>query len=350
MLTGETINVNMKYWADITNGNILIMRHYTPGKGWASNYWINDKFISGHNDFSKDTVLFYGGFCYSGLGNWTSLRKSFAGGAYVGYSWSVGAPYHRDWAVNLIYTMSDTTCNPLPDIADWMKDPAEPKFYTYEGETVTVNFTGDSTLTLLPDTSTTIRDIDGNVYHTKKIGTQRWTVENLKTTRLNDGTAIDLTTDDNAWNSENWWAYCFYDNNASFKSDYGALYNWAAVSSGKLAPKGWHIPSLDEWRTLISFLGGVDVAGGKLKEKCLAHWASPNTDATNSSGFTGLPGGYRFTGGQFVNRGSWGYWWTSTGFDDGNAFLSFLRKDQAACDTEPFLKLSGFSVRCVKDQ
>jgi uncharacterized protein (TIGR02145 family) len=139
-----------------------------------------------------------------------------------------------------------------------------------------------------------LADIDGNIYDTVVIGIQVWMAENLKTTRLNDGTKIPLVTSDTAWSNLRTPGYCWYGNYEAFfnLNHYGALYNYYAVKSGKLCPAGWHVPDTDEWYTLITFLG-MDIAGGKMKETGTRNWLSPNTGATNESGFNALPGGFR---------------------------------------------------------
>ncbi|MBI5010148.1 MAG: fibrobacter succinogenes major paralogous domain-containing protein, partial [Bacteroidia bacterium] len=140
--------------------------------------------------------------------------------------------------------------------------------------------------------SAQVSDIDGNVYQTVTIGTQVWMKENLKTTKLNDGIALPNVIDNAAWAALTTTGYCWYNNDATtYKSTYGALYNWYAVNTGKLCPIGWHVPSDDEWTLLTTFRGGYSVAGGKLKETGTLHWTSPNTGATNETGFTALPGG-----------------------------------------------------------
>ena len=147
----------------------------------------------------------------------------------------------------------------------------------------------------------TVTDIDSNVYHTVTIGTQVWMVENLKTTRYNDGQEIPLVTDTVSWENLTSPGYSWFNNDTVFKKSYGALYNWYTVNTGKLAPAGWHVPTLTEWNTLAAFLGGNTTAGGKMKstgtiESDTGLWYSPNTNATNSSGFTAIPGGYRHYG------------------------------------------------------
>ena len=193
----------------------------------------------------------------------------------------------------------------------------------------------------------TISDYDGNVYNTVKIGGQIWMAENLKTTKYNNGTDIPLVTDNTAWANLTTPAYCWYNNNSSYKDTYGALYNWYTVNTGNLCPSGWHVPSDAEWTTLIDYLGGEP--GGKLKETDTTHWHSPNIGATNESGFTALPGGVRDVSGMFGNIGYYGYWWSAT--EDGTDLawyrdMTYNGSYVARYNTH---KKLGFSVRCVRD-
>jgi uncharacterized protein (TIGR02145 family) len=172
----------------------------------------------------------------------------------------------------------------------------------------------------------TVTDIDGNVYNTVTIGTQVWMKENLRTTRYADGTAIPNVPDSAKWAALNVTdkAYCFYNNSSTNANTYGALYTWAAAMKGAsssssspssiqgICPTGWHLPSHAEWTTLIAYLGGYTMAGGKLKETDTTHWQSPNTGATNESSFTALPSGRRFFNGKFMYIRDQGYWWSST--------------------------------------
>ena len=159
---------------------------------------------------------------------------------------------------------------------------------------------------------TTVTDIDGNVYDIIEIGTQSWMAENLKVTRLNDGSGIDNTTDNNTWSTLSGSAYCWYDNNASNKNAYGGLYNYYAVQTGKLCPMGWHVPTKNDWEKLQTFLGGEGVAGGKMKETGTTYWASPNTGANNESGFNARGGGVRLSNGTFGDLKNYGLWWSSS--------------------------------------
>ena len=138
----------------------------------------------------------------------------------------------------------------------------------------------------------TVTDIDGNVYNTVTIGTQCWMVENLKTTKYNDGTTIPNVTSNTTWSGLTTGAWCYYNNDENNNAIYGKLYNWYAVNTGKLAPAGWHVPTDTEWLTLRDYLGGGQQAGGKIKSTS-SLWNLPNAGADNSSGFTALPSGFR---------------------------------------------------------
>jgi uncharacterized protein (TIGR02145 family) len=201
-----------------------------------------------------------------------------------------------------------------------------------------------------------VSDIDGNIYNSVKIGNQVWMTENLKTTKYNDGITIPLVADNTAWTALITSGYCWYNNDATtYKNTYGAIYNWNTVKTGKLCPTGWHVPTDTEWHTLILYLdpGAVfatieSVTSGKLKESGTTHWQSPNTGATNESGFTALPGGDRDVPGPFYDIRLGGYWWSSTE-EGGNAWyrhMYYLNSNvfRSYCD-----KRAGFSVRCLKD-
>ena len=199
----------------------------------------------------------------------------------------------------------------------------------------------------------TVTDIDGNVYHTVTIDTQTWMVENLKTTRYRNGDPIPNVTNV-AWDGLTTGAYCWYNNDeATYKAGYGALYNWYAVADGRnIAPAGWHVATDAEWTTLTTFLGGESIAGGKLKERGIAHWHSPNYGSTNESGFTALPGGYRSGYGATFNQiGYSGYWWTSTEYyPAASAYSRSMGYDYSGADRNYYYNdIVGFSVRCIKD-
>jgi uncharacterized protein (TIGR02145 family) len=197
-------------------------------------------------------------------------------------------------------------------------------------------------------------DIDGNVYDTIAIGTQVWMKQNLKTSKYRNGDPIPTNLNNTTWQNTTLGAYAIYDNTAANDNVYGKLYNWYAVADSRgLCPTGWHVPSDAEWTTLENFLGGSSVAGGKMKAVS-SLWDSPNRGATNSSGFTGLPGGLRNFDGPFVFGpnavfGNEGYWWSSTQHSSTNAWYRYLRYDSAYSDRDTYGKMHGLSVRCVRD-
>lgn len=196
----------------------------------------------------------------------------------------------------------------------------------------------------------TATDIDGNVYHTVSIGTQVWMVENLKTTRYNDGASIPLVTDSADWSNRDSHGYCWYNNDAGNKNTFGALYNWFTVNSGKLAPTGWHMPTDAEWTTLTTYLGGEDVAGGKLKETGTTHWRTPNAGAGNETGFTALPAGHRDINGSYAVMGDDGLWWTQTEYSTtGKAWYRSMNYNFTGVLRVSNNKNNGHSVRCIKD-
>jgi len=200
-------------------------------------------------------------------------------------------------------------------------------------------------------------DIDGNVYKMVTIGTQIWMAENLKTTKLNDGTLIPLVTDGTAWTYLETPGYCWYNNDAAAnKNTYGALYNWRTVDTRKLCPTGWHVPSDAEWTTLTTYLGGESVTGNKLKETGTSHWLSPNTGATNETGFTALPGGYRderggpnSNWGIFSSIGIYGYWWSTTVAIVGGIWNRNLFYYHSDVSRSADSHRKGLSVRCLLD-
>jgi uncharacterized protein (TIGR02145 family) len=195
-------------------------------------------------------------------------------------------------------------------------------------------------------------DIDGNVYNTVKIGDQVWMQENLKTTRYRNGDSILNVIADTQWSALTTGGYCNYDNDTNNVKTYGRLYNWYAVKDSKgLTPKDWHIPTNDEWKTLMNYLGGEKVAGGKLKEKGLSHWLELNKGANNETNFTGLPGGYCWDSGGFFKLGYSGYWWTSSETPMENfAGMWFLANKDEELHSGMNNYNVGLSVRCIKNK
>lgn len=200
----------------------------------------------------------------------------------------------------------------------------------------------------------TVIDTEGKSYKTIPIGIQVWMAENLKTTKFNDGIAIPKIINNEEWINLLTPAYCWLNNNDTlYENIYGAHYNWFAVNTAKLCPAGWHVPSDSEWQLLVDYLGGSNNAGSKIKEAGKNNWAVPNTDATNSSGFTALPGGARSSmDGTFSGQGTLAGWWSST--ENGTSPLStawfrWIYGDTTVVARDQNYKFSGFNVRCVKD-
>jgi uncharacterized protein (TIGR02145 family) len=195
----------------------------------------------------------------------------------------------------------------------------------------------------------TVSDIDGNVYKTITIETQIWMTENLKTTKYNDGTSIPFVTG-STWASLTTPGYCWYNHDTvNYKNIFGALYNWHAVNTGKLCPTGWHVPDNEEWKSLETFLGGAIIAGGKLKETGTKHWLVINTGATNETGFTALPGGYRYGKGKFGSIGYFGYWWSASEAHSPYASCYYLGNESNSLLNHLNYRRNGYSVRCLKN-
>jgi OmpA-OmpF porin, OOP family len=210
-----------------------------------------------------------------------------------------------------------------------------------------------------------ITDTEGNKYRTVTIGTQTWMAENLKSTRFSDGTPIPLVSDSARWGTLQTPAFCWLLNNETkYKNTYGALYNFYAVKTYNLCPTGWHVPSNADWSLLATFLEDNGNAGGKLKEQGTDHWNTPNTAATNATGFTALPGSGRDNSGEFGSMfidvaGKEGAWWTTsadtihqtppTNDPIINGVTRGLKFDSEGLWEGSYPFEFGLSVRCVKD-
>lgn len=208
----------------------------------------------------------------------------------------------------------------------------------------------------------TVTDIDGNVYHTVTLGNQTWMIENLKTTRLSDGTAIPLLVDSASWTSVGQAGYCWYNHSDSLANanSYGALYNWTVVHSGLLAPKGWHIPSVKEWKTLEVSIAAYYNQSGSLPKIMASKtgWERSTVSATignnfaknNSSGLDAKPAGYRTDStAVFTGKGAKTFWWASSQKDSVKAYHISLSYNVSTVEIG-FSKFGyGYAVRCVKD-
>jgi uncharacterized protein (TIGR02145 family) len=181
-----------------------------------------------------------------------------------------------------------------------------------------------------------------------KIGAQVWMTRNLNVSRYRNGDPIPQVQDFMQWINITTGAWCYYQNNTSNGVVYGKLYNWYAVNDPRgLAPAGYHVPSDAEWTTLTTFLGGTNLAGGQMKATNL--WLAPNTGATNSSGFTGIPGGSRDHLGPFYYLGEFGYWWSSSEYSTDIARYCALYYNYAESYQAFYYKANGLSVRCIRD-
>ena len=175
---------------------------------------------------------------------------------------------------------------------------------------------------------------------------------NLKVTRYNDGTNIPLVTDPETWSGQSTPGFCWYENDKmTYKDPYGALYNWYAVNSGNLCPSGWHVPSDYEWTTLTDYLGGLSVAGGKLKKEGTGYWDSPNTGATNETQFSAMPAGYRTfnSDGKFYSLGLGGTFWCSNSVTSASSWSRAMLNTSAEVLVISNEKRYGTSVHCLKN-
>ena len=195
--------------------------------------------------------------------------------------------------------------------------------------------------------SDTVTDIDGNVYKTVQIGNQIWMAENLRVSRYRNGDLIPNVTDDIDWENLKIGAWCNYDDDTDYDFEYGKLYNWYAVDDNRgLAPEGWHVPTYNDWYILVKLLGGEFVASGKLKQTGTVNWRSPNSYATNETGFSALPCGSR---GAFNNDGVCGFWWSATEKNSKDAWYREMHCYNGYIHRSSIDKVNGFSIRCIKN-
>jgi uncharacterized protein (TIGR02145 family) len=205
----------------------------------------------------------------------------------------------------------------------------------------------------------TLTDQEGNIYKTIVIGTQEWMAENLNTSIYQNGEVIANVADEDQWFNLNTGAWCYYNNDNQYECPYGKLYNWYAVADPRnVCPTGWHVPTDAEWSVLINFLdpnsdGGNNIpnnAGGKLKSTGFQYWLIPNIDATNESGFSGLPGGGRVITAPYRTIGEYANWWSSSEGASNNGWGRDLSYIYSWVSLYYFnFKSFGFSVRCLRD-
>lgn len=206
-----------------------------------------------------------------------------------------------------------------------------------------------------------VTDVDGNYYSSVELGNgQEWLAENLRTTSYANGDPIPNVTWTGDWTNLSDGAWCYYDNDSQFDNSFGKLYNWYAVTDNRnVCPTGWHVPSDDEWNTLITYLDpeanptGYSsqslIAGGKMKSTGTQHWSSTQSDVTNESGFSGLPGGWRHNSGTFDYMNSNGYWWSSSTYASDRGWCRRLFANSLETYRIYNYGRTGLSVRCIKD-
>ncbi len=206
---------------------------------------------------------------------------------------------------------------------------------------------------------TSVFDIDGNEYSVVSIGNQCWTKQNLKTTRFQNGSPISLVADTALWNAiynngnnaTGLPGWCYYNNDSTNNAIYGKLYNWyVADDSRNVCPAGWRVPDYNDWGVIMNHLGGSSVAGQAMKDTLL--WQPSGTPGTNSSGFSGLPSGLRYSGsGSYDRLGTFGFWWSSSelSFDETQGWYVGLSSINIASTRSYDNKASGISIRCIKE-
>ncbi len=204
----------------------------------------------------------------------------------------------------------------------------------------------------IAENESVVKDFDGTPYQTVQICDKIWMKSNLNVSHYKNGDAIPEVSNPAQWTGLTTGAWCYYNNDPANGAIYGKLYNWYAVNDLRgLAPQGWHVPASTEWVASVTCLGGESVAGGKMKEAGTTHWLNPNFSATNSSDFTGLPGGYRCScsSAAFYNIGNQSFWWSSSEISIGSPWALGLSYDNGIASNSGNQKIKGFSVRCVKN-
>lgn len=239
---------------------------------------------------------------------------------------------------------------------------------TYYVRAYATNSIGTAYGNELSFTSPPLTDIEGNTYNSVTICDKTWMASNLTVSKYTDGTIIPQVTSPTQWASLTTGAWCYYGGDPINGVTYGKLYNWYAVMGihnaasaanpalrKQLAPVGWHIPTETEWTQLTNCLGGPTVAGGKMKatgtiQAGTGLWQTPNNNATNESGYSGLPGGKRDYDGAFIDDISrYGMWWSSTPYGSTGAYYRGLSYSSGSFSGSANYNVVGYSVRCVKD-
>jgi uncharacterized protein (TIGR02145 family) len=198
-------------------------------------------------------------------------------------------------------------------------------------------------------------DHDGQEYKTIVIGEQEWMAENLNVSTYGNGDAILTNLVDSVWSTTDQGAWSYYNDNENFACPFGKLYNWLAVTDPRcICPVGWHVPSDEDWSILVDSLGSFSIVGVKLKttgnlEEGTGLWRSPNQNASNSTGFSGLPGGFRNSVNNYGAKDGYGYYWSSSLNAEGKPLYRYLSFNNFLVYRYYSQVNTGFSVRCVRD-
>ena len=202
-----------------------------------------------------------------------------------------------------------------------------------------------------------VYDIDSNKYKTIIVGDFEWLAENLKTTKLNDGTPIKMISDNKEWENAEVAGYCWYDNDVKNKDIYGAIYNWKTVKSEKLCPKGWSVPSDSLWNIMTdSLIGGKNDGGNLMKATGIEYWKKnnkdtiANQDASNKIGFSALPGGLRERDGKYYVKGENAFWWSASAHNETNAMYYYIENTSSSITQSHIVRTTGLNVRCIKNR
>lgn len=258
------------------------------------------------------------------------------------------------WSTEPSPTIADNKTDDQLNYSSFISDPSGLlPATTYHIRSYATNIAGigygNELVVTMPDA--TVYDLDGNPYTSVPIGTQTWLTDNLRTSKYSNGDNIPNILDQGDWQYATSGAWCHVDNNTDLEVPYGKHYNWYAVTDSRnVCPSGWHVPTDTEWETLILFVGGSDLAGNALKEKGPAHWYPDNSLATNSSGFTALPGGAQSAlPGTSYPVHILGIFWSATPVNEDSAFGYYLFDAYQSIKKQEYIKQTGLSVRCLKD-
>ncbi len=258
------------------------------------------------------------------------------------------------WSTSPSPTIADSKTEDQLIYSDFYSDPyglLPGETYYLRAYATNIAGTGYGNERVIKMPEATVYDLDGNPYSSVTVGSQTWLTENLKTTKYANGDSIPNLILSDDWSNATSGAWSYYENEAQYDAPYGKLYNWfAVIDTRQVCPAGWHAPDESEWSTLITFLGGSDLAGNELKEIGTAHWKPNNDFASNSSGFTALPGGARSPSfGLSYPILSLGLFWSTLPVDSENAIGYYLFDAYQSIHKQEYIKQTGLSVRCVKD-